>query len=98
MVVQGGVAFFNERGSPVRALHEYLAHKKPRSPRTLQWDYAYAPTAVLGGWGVVVSEMSLHQAGEDTPSRGAPPWSTSQRDTLQGYLAHKNTPPPVGPP
>jgi len=26
----------------------YLAHKKPHPPRTLQQDYAYGPTAVLG--------------------------------------------------
>jgi len=30
-------------------LQGYLAHKKQRPPRTLQWDYAYGPMAVLVG-------------------------------------------------
>jgi hypothetical protein len=27
----------------MEGLQGYLAHKKPRPPRTLQWDYAYGP-------------------------------------------------------
>ena len=27
----------------------YLAHKKQRPPRTLQWEYAYCPMVVPGG-------------------------------------------------
>ena len=30
-------------------LQGYLAHKKPRAPRTLQKSYSYGPMAVVGG-------------------------------------------------
>ena len=44
---------------PPRTAQGYLAHKKPHPPRTLQHDYAYGPTAVLGGGRVLMSEVAL---------------------------------------
>ena len=40
-------------------LQGYLAHKKPRPPKTLQEDYAYEPTIVLGGGRFLMSEAPL---------------------------------------
>ena len=42
-------------------LQGYLAHKKPQPPRNLQYDYAYGPTAVLGGGRFLMSEVSLYR-------------------------------------
>ena len=36
-----------------------LAHKKLRPFRTLQWDYAYGLTVVLGGGRFLMSEVPL---------------------------------------
>ena len=55
---------------------------------------------ILGGWVFLTSEVPLYLAlqgvGAATPvSRGEQ--STRQQECrLQGYLAHKNPPPPVG--
>ena len=38
----------------------YLAHKQLRPLRTLQWDYAYGLTAVLGGGRFLMSEVTLY--------------------------------------
>ena len=40
-------------------LQGYLAHKRPQPHRTLQKDYAYGPTAVLGGGPFLMSEVPL---------------------------------------
>ena len=39
----------------------YLAHKKLRPPRTLQWDYTQGPVVVLGGGRFLMNEAPLHQ-------------------------------------
>ena len=40
-------------------LKGYLAHKKRQPPRALQYDYAYGPTVILGGWLFLMSEILL---------------------------------------
>jgi len=52
------------------ALQGCLAHKKPPHPRTLQWDYAYAPVVVLGGALFLMSEVPLHCIVESSGGAG----------------------------
>ena len=42
------------------ALQGYLAYKKPPPRRTLQYGHAWVLVAVLGGEGVLVSEVPLY--------------------------------------
>ena len=41
----------------------YLAHEKQRPPSPLQKDYSKGPVAVLGGGGVLMSEVPLYSEG-----------------------------------
>jgi len=41
-------------------LQEYLAHKKPRPPRTLQYNYTQGPMVALRGVLFLMSEVPLH--------------------------------------
>ena len=45
---------------PARVLQGYLAHKKLHLPRRLQQDYAFDPTAVLGGGRFLMSKIPLY--------------------------------------
>ena len=42
-----------------RRIQGYLAHKKLRPPRNLQYDYAWGPMVVLGGGLFIMSEVPL---------------------------------------
>ena len=46
----GRARAFPGSASSTFGLQGYLAHKKSPPPRTLQWDHAYSPRRVLGGW------------------------------------------------
>jgi len=86
----------------------YLAHKKPHPPRTLQLNYVYGPTAVLGGGGVLLSKVPLYRnfkrgikKKKNTrekkkkvgDSRHVAPCRRGPA-YIQGYLAHKKSPHP----
>ena len=56
----------NSRGRPA------CYSKKRQPPRTLQYDYAYGPTAVLRGWLFLMSEVCLCWACRECSSRATP--------------------------
>jgi hypothetical protein len=49
-------------------VQECLAHKNPTPPWNLQKPYAQGPTAILGGWVFLMSEVPL----DKTMERGGP--------------------------
>jgi len=93
-----GFAPSHQRGSHAQG---YLAHKKPLSLRTLQWDHAWAPLAVLGRGHFLMSEAAMHtgifaltaQALCEAPSHEGQNAFPVRCSYLLGYLAHKKTPP-----
>ena len=44
----------------ISSLQGYFTHTKQRPPETPQKDYAWGPMVVLGGGGVLLSEVPLH--------------------------------------
>ena len=54
-----------------RTVQEPPAHEKQRPPRTLQKDYAYGPTAVIGGVAISYEQSTLELSKNDTRRHGA---------------------------
>ena len=72
-----GGACHREGGHRYDPLQGYLAHKKPRPPRTLQYDYAWGRKAVLEGWAVsyeVEGERAVGGACHREGGHSKPSW------------------------
>ena len=62
MKIQIKAAHLFDAGSVSSPVQMYLAHKKPRPPRTLQYYFAQVHTVALGGVLFLMSEVPLYHA------------------------------------